>query len=305
LPAADGSAELPVLRGSTEEAPSFPSAQYLVGVGQADSRPQATEQAYAAVSRIFKAEITAQAKDWESYLVVESRGQTSTERRLTLDNVTRVTTDKVLENVQVLDTWFDQKTRQYYALAGMNRAQAEAAMVERLNELDRTIQTEVTEAHQTQDKLSRVRNLKRAAKNLVLREAYNTDLRVLRSNGQGNASTYRVAELTAELEQFLAKNLVMAVDLSGDQAEPLERALVDGLAQEGFTVVGRGAGAVPAELLISGVGASLADRSERSPLPLCPLVRGIRDRRGRDPSCGRGPVERREGRACHGARGSR
>ncbi|HNG04132.1 MAG TPA: LPP20 family lipoprotein, partial [Nitrospira sp.] len=96
----------------------FPSTQYLVGVGQADSRPQATEQAYAAVSRIFKAEITAQAKDWESYLVVESRGQTSTQRKLILDNVTRVTTDKVLENVQVLDTWFDQKARQYYALAG-------------------------------------------------------------------------------------------------------------------------------------------------------------------------------------------
>ncbi|MFO0768729.1 MAG: hypothetical protein U0231_18555 [Nitrospiraceae bacterium] len=86
---------------------------------------------------IFKAEITAQAKDWESYLVVEQRGQTSTERRLTLDNVTQVTTDKVLENVLVLDTWFDQKKRQYYALAGMNRAQAEASMVERLNELDR------------------------------------------------------------------------------------------------------------------------------------------------------------------------
>ena len=61
----------------------FPASQYLLGVGQADSRAQATEQAYAAVSRIFKAEITAQAKDWESYLVVEQRGQTSTERRLT------------------------------------------------------------------------------------------------------------------------------------------------------------------------------------------------------------------------------
>lgn len=232
----------------------FPATQYLVGVGQADSRPQATEQAYAAVSKIFKAEITAQAKDWESYLVVEARGHTSTERRLTLDNVTRVTTDKVLENVQVLDTWFDQKTRQYYALAGMNRAQAESAMVERLSELDRTIQTEVTEAHQTQDKLSHVRNLKRAAKNLILREAYNTDLRVLRSSGQGIAPAYRVAELTAELEQFLATNLGLVVDVSGEQAEPLERALMDGLAQEGFSVVGRGSGsgAVPAELLIKG-----------------------------------------------------
>ena len=106
------------------------------------------------MSRIFKAEITAQAKDWESYLVVESRGQTSTQRKLILDNVTRVTTDKVLENVQVLDTWFDQKARQYYALAGMNRAQAESAMLERLADLDRSIQTEVTEAHQAQDKLT-------------------------------------------------------------------------------------------------------------------------------------------------------
>ncbi len=246
-----GSSRPPWIDGTS---PQFPFAQYLAGVGQADSRAQATEQAYAAVSRIFKAEITAQAKDWESYLIVETRGHTNTERRLTLDNVTRVTTDKVLENVQVLDTWFDQKARQYYALAGMNRAQAESAMVERLAELDRTIQTEVTEAHQTQDKLSHVRNLKRAAKNLVLREAYNTDLRVIRSSGQGNPAAYSVAALTAELEQFLATNLVMAVDVSGQQAEPLERALMDGLTQEGFSVVGHGlvAEAAPAELLIKG-----------------------------------------------------
>ncbi|MBI4001381.1 MAG: LPP20 family lipoprotein [Nitrospira defluvii] len=233
----------------------FPPAQYLLGVGQADSRSQATEQAYAAVSKIFKAEITAQAKDWESYLVVETRGRTSTEHRLTLDNVTRVTTDKVLENVQILDTWFDRKTRQYYALAGMNRAQAESAMVERLGDLDRTIQTEVTEAHQTADKLTHVRNLKRAAKNLVLREAYNTDLRIIRSSGQGNPAAYRVAELTTELEQFLATNLGMAVEMSGDQADPVERALIDGLTREGFSVVGRGSasGAVPVELLIKGM----------------------------------------------------
>ncbi len=232
----------------------YPASQYLVGVGQADSRPQATEQAYAAVSRIFKAEITAQAKDWESYLVVESRGQTSTERRLTLDNVTRVTTDKVLENVHILDTWFDQKARQYYALAGMNRAQADSAMMERLAELDRTIQTQVTEARHTQDKLSRVRNLKRAAKNLVLREAYNTDLRTIRSSGQGHPAAYRVAELTAELEQFLSSNYRMAVEVSGEQTEPLERALIEGLTQEGFSVVRQGAasGTVPVELLIKG-----------------------------------------------------
>ncbi len=233
----------------------FPSGQYLVGVGQADTRPQATERAYAAVSRIFKAEITAQAKDWESYLLVDTRGRTSTEHRLTLDNVTRVTTDKVLENVQVYDTWFDRNTRQYYALAGMNRAQAESAMLERIDALDRTIQTEVEEAHHTTDKLIHVRNLKRAGKHLVLREAYNTDLRIIRASGQGNPASYRVAELTRELEQLLGSNFGVAVEMSGDQADPVERAVVEGLTRAGFSVLGHetDSGAVPLELLIKGM----------------------------------------------------
>ena len=76
---------------------AYPSGQYLVGVGQAESRAVAEDRAYAALARIFKAEVSAQAKDWESYLVIEQRGHSSAERRLTLDNLTRVSTDKVLE----------------------------------------------------------------------------------------------------------------------------------------------------------------------------------------------------------------
>ncbi len=232
----------------------FPPVQFLVGVGQGSSSTQASEQAYAAVSKIFKAEITAQAKDWESYVAVDTRGRASTEHRLTIDHVTKVATDKVLENVQILDSWFDRKPRQYYALAGMNRAQAETAMVERLTELDRTIQTELTEARQTDDKLTHARNLKRAAKNLVLREAYNTDLRVIRTSGQGYPAAHRVTELTNELEEFLATNLGISVEITGDHAEPVERALIEGLTREGFSVVGHipDAGTGSMELRIQG-----------------------------------------------------
>ena len=215
----------------------FPPAQFLVGIGQGSSSAQASEQAYAAVSKIFKAEITAQAKDWESYLAVDTRSRASIDHRLTIDRVTQVTTDKVLENVQVLDSWFDRKPRQYYALAGMNRAQAETAMVERLAELDHTIQTQVMEARQTTDTLTHARNLKRAVKNLMLREAYNTDLRVIRSSGQGNPAAYRVVKLTNELEEFLATNLGISVEMSGDHADPVQRALIEGLRHEGFSVV--------------------------------------------------------------------
>lgn len=230
----------------------FPSARYLVGVGQADTRSGAEEQAYAAVSKVFKAEIDVQSKDWESYLITEDRSHARTERRLVLDKVTQVSTEKVLENVRVLDVWFDAKTRQYYALAGMDKVQVEPALLERIRELDGTVAAQVSEARQTPDKLARARNLKRAARNLVVREAYNADLRVIRNGGQGNPPAYRVAELMNELEQFLAGNLAVAVRIEGDQAEPVRRALIEGLAREGLSIAGA-SGSLNEESRDSGV----------------------------------------------------
>ena len=218
---------------------AYPSGQYLVGVGQAESRAVAEDRAYAAVARIFKAEVSAQAKDWESYLVIEQRGHSNAERRLTLDNLTRVSTDKVLENVRIIERWVDVQTGLQYAMAGMHRSQAEAAFMERITELDRSISDDVEEARRPSDKLARVKALRRAARNLVLRETYNADLRVIRPSGQGTAAAYRVSELTHELEQFLATNLVLAVAVAGDQAEPAQRALTEGLLKEGLQVTSR------------------------------------------------------------------
>lgn len=215
----------------------YPPAQYLIGIGQADNRNGASDQAYAAVARVFKAEVAAQAKDWESYLVVESRGSSNTERKLTLDTVTKVSTDKVLENVRIMDTWYDGHKGLHYALAGMSRSQGETTLLERMATLDRAIEEDVSEARQTADKLTKIRNLRRAARNLVLREAYNADLRVVRASGQGAPSAYRVHELTHQLEDFLAGNLVMGVQVSGDHAEPIQRALIEGLLREGLHVV--------------------------------------------------------------------
>jgi LPP20 lipoprotein len=242
---------------------AYPSDQYLVGVGQADSLATAEDRAYAAVARIFKAEVSAQAKDWESYLLIEQRGHSSAERRLTLDNVTRVSTDKVLENVRIVDRWGDVRKGLHYALAAMHRPQAETSFMERITELDRSISDDVEEAQRPSDKLAKVKALRRAARNLVLREAYNADLRVVRPSGQGSAAAYRVSELTHELEEFLATNLVLAVAVTGDQAEPVQRALTEGLLKEGLQVTSR---------LLGGDYLAAADSSGPSPEL---LVRGV------------------------------
>ncbi len=214
----------------------YPSGQYLIGVGQADSRAGAADQAYAAVAKIFHAQVEAQARDWESYLVIERRDASNAERKLQIENLTKVSTDKVLENVSVPDGWYDQRTGIHYVLAVMNRQQAEASLMEKMATLDRSIAVDVAEARQTTDKLAKVQALRRSTKNVIVREAYNADLRVIRSSGQGTPSVYQVHELSGELQQFLAKNLGIEVQVSGNYAEPVERALMEGLIREGFRV---------------------------------------------------------------------
>ena len=236
---------------------AHPPDQYLVGVGRGDSAPVAAEKAYAAVAKIFKAEVTAQSRDWESFLLVENRATAKSERRLTVDQVTNVSTDKVIENVRVLETWVEAKTVAHYALAGLNRAQAGAAMQERIADLDRTVDGQIQEARRSSHKLTRIRSLRRAIKALVLREAYNADLRIIRVSGQGIPTPHQVFELTSELERFLASNFSVSVKVSGDQEEAVRRAVTEGLLREGLPVVNAPAGSAeepgrPSELSVNG-----------------------------------------------------
>ncbi|MFQ5991637.1 MAG: LPP20 family lipoprotein [Nitrospiraceae bacterium] len=214
----------------------YPADQYLLGVGQADSRSVAEERAYAAVAKIFKAEVSAQSKDWESYRLLEDGGESRTRRQITLDKITRVSTDKVLENVRIIDTWKNPQAGQYYALAGMERAQAGAAMAERVNELDRVVDREWNQARQAQDQLEKIQGMKRAVNALLLREAYNADLRVIRTSGQGIRASYRVQELVGELDQYMKNHLAVEVDITGDQADAVQHAIVEGLVREGLPV---------------------------------------------------------------------
>jgi hypothetical protein len=214
----------------------YPADQYLLGVGQADSRSVAEERAYAAVAKIFKAEVSAQSKDWESYRLLEDGKESRTHRQVALDKITRVSTDKVLENVRIIDTWKSPQAGQHYALAGMERGQAGAAMAERVTELDRVVDMEWNQARQAQDQLAKIQGMKRAVNALLLREAYNADLRVIRTSGQGIRASYRVQELAGELDQYMKNHLAVEVDITGDQADAVQHAIVEGLVREGLPV---------------------------------------------------------------------
>lgn len=217
------------------KAAAYPDEQFLVGTGQADSRPVAEERAYAAVSRIFKAEVSSQSQDWESYLSLEKKGDVQAERKLVVDTMTKVSTDKLLENVKIAETWQDTTTGLYSALAVMDRRVARMLLTSRIAELDKAIIHDVNEARAAMDKLTKIRGLRRAIRTHIARDAYNSDLRVV-SGGRGVPSENTVPGLTRELEKFLHESLVVTVEVHGDQADAVRRAIMEGLVREGLSV---------------------------------------------------------------------
>lgn len=220
------------------KAAGYSDEQFLIGVGQADSRPVAEERAYAAVSRIFKAEVTSQSQDWESYLSLEKKGDVQAERKLVVDTMTKVSTDKLLENVKIAETWQDAKTGLYSALAVMDRGVARMLLTSRMAELDEAIAHDVKEARAATDKLMKIRGLRRAIRTHIARDTYNSDLRVV-SGSKGVSSAYTVPGLTRELEKFLQESLVLTVAVHGDQVDAVRQAIIEGLVHEGLPVTAR------------------------------------------------------------------
>lgn len=214
---------------------AYPPSRYLLGVGQGDSQTEAANQAYAAVAKIFDATISAESYDRERWQRTQGPTLETESLKQTLERSVRISSEKELQNVQVLDTWSDSSTGIHYALAGLERVQAETALLERMREQDRVIEAAVEQSRRSTNPLHQARNLSRAMDALVLRNAYNEDLRIIRTSGHGLPPPYSVATLRDDLHRVLAR-ISVAVHVEGTQAEPARHAIINGLIEKGLAV---------------------------------------------------------------------
>jgi chaperonin cofactor prefoldin len=214
----------------------YPSALYLTGVGYADTRQAAEDRAYAAISKIFAAEINSKTQEWEKYLQSDAKGRTADKRQISIEQATQVSTKKVLENVSVAETWLDSSKAVYYALAVMDRQHAASAMRDRITTLDLKVEDLLKQTRQSGEKLQTVRAYHGAVQNLLLREAYNAELRVVSPSGRGSESGVSLADVNREFRNYLAKNFIIIVEVIGENSEPIRAAIVEGLNRQGLPV---------------------------------------------------------------------
>ena len=220
--------------GASEQ---FPAQRYLLGVGEADSRQSAEDRAYAAIAKIFEANVESQADDTELYRVLEGDGRTTDERSLTLKHSVTVKTKKILESAGILDRWVNPDGQHFFVLAGIDRQQAESGLREKIAILDETVDAEVRAARLQDKPLEKVGHFTRALDAFREREQLNGDLRIIRESGQGIPALYQKSLLSREFRDFVEKHLLVQVDVQGDQAGAMRTAIIDGLRKRGLPVL--------------------------------------------------------------------
>jgi hypothetical protein len=232
----------------------YPETAYLTGVGYADTRQAAEDRAYAAISKIFTAEISSKTMEWEKYLQSDAGGRTEDSRQINIEQATEISTQKVLENVKIAETWLDKTKAIYYVLAVMDRQHAAAGLRDRITSLDLRVEELLKESKQGDKKLQTVRALYLAVENLLLREVYNTELRVVNPAGKGSESGVSLDAVNRDLREFLEKNFRIVVQVTGENSEPVRAAIVEGLIRQGLPVVSvePAASVLPPDLLVKG-----------------------------------------------------
>ncbi len=211
--------------------------RYFTGVGHARARQTAEAHAYAAIAKIFEVAVQQHSKDFEAYTQRVAADGASQENRLTLEQLTKVSTDKVVENVRIAEVWDDPADGLTYVLAVLDRRQAGTALRQRLTALDVEIAESLRTAQEANSRLQVVRGLHRAYRNLLVREVFNADLRVIHASGVGIPSDQSIEEVRSALDDYLARYFTVAVEVEGDAPREVRAYLTEGLTQAGFYVL--------------------------------------------------------------------
>lgn len=218
------------------ESSKYPNKKFLVGVGTGDTRKAAEELAYAAISRIFLAEIQQRTLRLVKFFRTDEKNKSTWRKNMKVNELTKISTHNVLENVSIAEIYLDKEIHTYFALAVMDRQKAELSFRQRISALDQEIEGLLKAARESDHKLQKIRLLHKSAGKMFLRDTYNTQLRVVSLTGTGNESLTAISKIQEELQDFLSRNFRILLVVTGPESERIRTAVVEGLSSHGLTV---------------------------------------------------------------------
>jgi hypothetical protein len=219
------------------ESVQYPSSRYLTGVGYGPDRPSAENKARAEIAKIFYSKIDSRTRSYQDYIQTTSKGKAKIEETLSIEEVTKVSSQKVLSGVRIAHVYYQTGAESlFYALAVLNREQSARVLRDKIEELDEGIEAALANADRAEDMLTKVKYLKQSIQKHILREAYDAELRIVDRAGGGKSPPVSFTELKNKFESVLLRDFLIGVSISGSRANEIQDALVQGLNQQGFAI---------------------------------------------------------------------
>lgn len=218
----------------------YPGEKYLIGVGLGKDVDGARSSARAEISKIFKTRVTQSASDASSERLLRDGGETkSSSLAESAQNVT-VSTDQELTGSEIAETWFDKKSKTWYALAVLDRHKLRTALAFELSDLEEKIQSLVSQANRSASTIDKIRALVSALslwdkKEEIAERKRVVDPAAVPDTGDASSRAAIEAERNAAM-----KTLLFEVDAQGDSAA-LREIVSDRIAKLGFGIATGGA----------------------------------------------------------------
>jgi hypothetical protein len=225
----------------------FPRENYLVGVGQGDSRQDAEERARGEIAKIFSSQVNVNTSLTTSESTSGSGKNQKNDFQQSISNSVQTISQKALEGVEIQEKWQDAATREYYALAVLERAKGIAAVKDKLAEIDKESTQWKDEMDKASEKLPRVKAALRLLSVLKAREDLASELRVLDAGGKAPAGPVDAAAVKPAAAKAISE-LDVVVAMSGDAAAQVKTGIVKGLNGFGMQAKSGGTG----DILVEG-----------------------------------------------------
>ena len=215
----------------------YPSQKYLRGVGYDADRQTAEDKARSELAKIFYSQIESRNSTYQSYLQTDTGGKLKTTQKIDIQDITRVSTRKVLSGVRIAEIYKQTRPQEsFFALAVLDRMRSGRTLRTKILELDTAIQELLDDAQNQPDTLRRIKSLSMGLEKLILRDTYNTELRIVNPAGQGIASVVSITEVRGELIDLLLNEFQIGLAIEGDRVRQIRQIIVEALNREGFSV---------------------------------------------------------------------
>lgn len=220
---------------------SYPENQYLVAVGEGDTRQAAENAAAANLARIFEAHIESDER------LVDQTRETNKAFERTTDFTTdiNILSSQTLFNIQHAEAWQDPKGR-VHAVAYLDRRETAALYRGKIDELSARVEFLLAQAGQAAAPLKKYAVLRAAARTAAENDGLLRQLKVIHPpSASAAAPGYSANALQRNLADT-AKQIRVQIGIAGDDEHRMASCIGELITRYGFVI------GAPAELEIDG-----------------------------------------------------